>query len=322
MKPVTFGVHLISRGDGDPATNPFPSHRVMLEDGIRLERLGFEAVWLPDHYYFERPSGIETFPEVWTLLTAIAVKTEKLLLGTNVIAATFRHPAMMAKMAGALQELSGGRVLLGIGAGNQVNEHGAFGLDFEHRIGRFKEYLPIMTKLLDGETVTHDGRYFQLKNASLRTVNPPVPLWIAAGGEQMIGLAAKYGQGWNAAGGVSRNPGLFTEKYAQYAAACAANGKDVKDMDVTVMTFVGIAADDAGAKRMADELAVKSNLTPEALAGRMLVGTPDTVVAQLRNLTELGVNHHIFSIAESEQWPNYWDAAELITREVMPGIRA
>src|SRR3954447_24822404 len=126
MPSLEFGVHLISRGEGDPATTPFPSHKLMLEDGVRLEKLGFDAVWLPDHYYFERPAGLETFPEVWTLLTAIAMRTEKVRLGTNVLAATFRHPAMMAKMAGALQELSGGRVVLGIGAGNQTHENTAF----------------------------------------------------------------------------------------------------------------------------------------------------------------------------------------------------
>ena len=62
MPPLTFGVQLGGRGAGDPATTPFPSHRVMMDDGVRVEQLGFEAVWLPDHYYFERPSGLETFP--------------------------------------------------------------------------------------------------------------------------------------------------------------------------------------------------------------------------------------------------------------------
>src|SRR6059036_936171 len=108
MRPLALGVQLISRSDGDEATSPFPSHRLMSDDAVRVEQLGFDSVWLPDHFYFERPAGLTTFPEVWTLLTAIAVKTERLTLGTNVLAATFRHPALMAKMAGALQELAAG----------------------------------------------------------------------------------------------------------------------------------------------------------------------------------------------------------------------
>ena len=321
MPGLEFGVHLISRGDGDPAATPFPSHRVMLEDGVRVEQLGFDSVWVPDHFYFERPAGIETFPEAWTLLTAIAMKTERVKLGTNVIAATFRHPALMAKMAGALQELSGGRVLLGIGAGNQVNEHTAFGLDFPHRVGRFKEYLPIMCGLLNGETVSFEGRYFAVREASLRTVVPHVPIWIASGGPQMFELTARYASGWNMAGG-GTDPAAIKEKYDGFAAACRAAGRNVKELDVCKMTFAGVAPDATAARTMAAELAQKSNLTPEELAARMVVGTPDEIAAWLRTLTEIGVNHHIFSVAESEQGPSYWDAVELVTREVIPRVRA
>jgi len=321
MPGLEFGVHLISRGEGDPATTPFPSHRVMLEDGVRVEQLGFDSVWVPDHFYFERPSGIETFPDAWTLLTAIGVKTERVKLGTNVIAATFRHPALMAKMAGALQELSGGRLLLGIGAGNQVNEHGAFNLDFPRRIGRFKEYLPIMCGLLNGETVTFEGRYFTVREASLRTVVPEVPVWIASGGPQMFELTARYASGWNMAGG-GTDPAQIRAKYEGFAAACRAAGRNPKDFDVCKMTFVAVAPDAASAKRMVEEQATRSNLTPQELAARQVVGTPDEVVTWLRTLTEIGVNHHIFSVSESEQWPSYWDAVELLTREVIPRVRA
>lgn len=321
MRQLEFGVHLISRGDGDPATSPFPSHRVMMEDGVRVEKLGFDSVWLPDHYYFDRPSGIETFPEVWTLLTAIAVKTEKVKLGTNVLSATFRHPGMMAKMGGAIQDLSGGRFILGLGAGNQVNENTAFGHNFERRIGAFKEYLPIMTGLLNGETVTFEGRYFNLKNASLRTVVPHVPVWVASGGPQMFELTAKYATGWNMAGG-GTDPAAIREKYDGFAAACRAASKSIKDFDVCKMTFTAVAADEAGAKRLVDEMATKSNISPEALAARMTVGTPATIAKQLRALSEIGVNHHIFSLAESEQWPNYWDSVELLMKEVIPAVRA
>lgn len=321
MPSLGFGVHLISRGSGDPATTPFPSHKVMLEDGVKVEQLGFDAVWLPDHYYFERPAGIETFPDVFTLLTALAVKTEKVKLGTNVIAATFRHPALLAKMFGALQELSDGRAILGLGAGNQINEHTAFGLDFPHRIGRFKEYLPILTGLLNGETVTFEGKYFQIKDASLRTIVPEVPIWIASGGPQMFGLTAKYASGWNMAGG-GTDPALVKEKYDGFAAACAAAGKNSKEYDVCKMSFVGVAPDAAAAKSMADELATTSNLSPADLAARMIVDTPDNLAQKLRAFTAIGVNHHIFSVAQTSQFPDYWDAFELITREVMPRVRA
>ncbi len=320
MPTPGFGVHLISRGEGNPDTSPFPSHRVMADDGVRVERLGFDTVWIPDHFYFARPSGLETYPEAWTLLTAIAVKTERLRLGTNVLAATFRHPALMAKMAGALQDLSGGRVILGLGAGNQPLEHAAFGLDFEHRIGRFKEYMPILHGLLNGETVTFEGRYFNLREASLRTVAPNVPVWIAAGGPQMFALTARYASGWNMAGG-GTDPVTVRAKYDAFADACRAAGRDVKDLDVCKMTFMAVAPDARSVQAMRDELATKSNTTPEALAQRMVVDTPDAIAARLRTLTDIGINHHILSVAESEQWPNYWEAIELAVREIVPRVR-
>src|SRR5262249_46222896 len=321
MRPVAVGLQLIARSDGDPTTTPFPSHRVMSDDAVRVEQLGFDSVWLPDHFYFERPSGIVTFPEAWTLLTAIAVKTERVALGTNVLAATFRHPALMAKMAGAVQELSGGRLILGIGAGNQAHEHAAFGLDFAHRIGRFKEYLPLMTDLLAGKTVTFSGRYYTLQDASLRTVAPFVPVWVAAGGPQMFELTARYAQGWNMAGGGSEVE-TVRAKYDQFAAACRRVGRDASDFDVAKLVFVGLAADSTGAGAMLQELAAESNTTPDAIAARMVVGTPDQVAARLCGFAEVGVNHFMCSVSQSAQWPNYWDAIELLAREVSRRLRA
>jgi alkanesulfonate monooxygenase SsuD/methylene tetrahydromethanopterin reductase-like flavin-dependent oxidoreductase (luciferase family) len=321
-RTLGFGVHLISRGTGDPATTPFPSHTLMLDDGIKVEQLGFDAIWLPDHYYFERAGGlVETYPDVWTLLTALAMKTERVQLGTNVLAATFRHPALLAKMAAALQELSGGRLILGLGAGNQPKEHQAFGLDFEHRIGRFKEYLPILTGLLDGQTVTLEGRYFTVREASLRTVVPAVPMWIASGGPQMFDLTARFASGWNMAGG-GLERATAQQKYDAFAAACTGAGKNIGDFDVCKMTFMGIAPDAPGAARMVDELATNGNLTPDALKARTLVGTPDQIAAWLTTLTEVGVSHHICQVADSEQWPNYTDALELVAREVIPRVRS
>jgi alkanesulfonate monooxygenase SsuD/methylene tetrahydromethanopterin reductase-like flavin-dependent oxidoreductase (luciferase family) len=321
MRTLAFGVHLISRGAGDPATSPFPSHRVMLDDGVHAEKLGFDSLWLPDHFYFERSAGIETYPDCWTLLTALAMRTERVLLGTNVLAATFRHPALMAKMASALQELSDGRVLLGLGAGNQPHEHNAFGLDFEHRIGRFKEYLPILHDLLEGQTVTFRGRYFTLDAASLRTVVPSVPVWVAAGGPQMFELTARYASGWNMAG-AGMDPAAIRQKYGDFSDACRAAGKDPAEMDVCKMTFLAIAPDGGAVSSMKEELAARSKVDVQTLGTRLLVGTPDTIVEHIRMLTEVGVNHHIFNVAESEQWPEYRDALECVAREVVPRVNS
>jgi alkanesulfonate monooxygenase SsuD/methylene tetrahydromethanopterin reductase-like flavin-dependent oxidoreductase (luciferase family) len=320
MPALEFGVQMIARGAGDPATSPNPGHRLMLEDGQRIEQLGLDSLWLPDHFYFERPSGIDPYPEVWTLLSALAATTERIKLGTNVLAATFRHPALMAKMAGAVQDLSDGRFILGLGAGNQTHEHAAFGFDFAHRIGRFKEYLPIMTGLLKGETVTFDGRYFTLNEASLRTFVPPVPVWVASGGPQMYELTARYASGWNMAGGGMTMAGNKA-KYDEFAASCSAIGRSVRDYDICKMTFMAVAPDGPSVDRMVDELATRGKVTPDALTRRTLVATPDGIAEFLRGLVDLGINQQILAVQPSEQWPSYLDAVELLTREVIPRVR-
>ena len=290
----------------------------MLEDGIAAERLGFDSVWVADHFYFQQPAGLVVYPEAWTLLTAIAARTERITVGTDVISATFRHPAMLAKMAGAVQDLCGGRLVLGIGAGNQAHEHAAFGLDFEHRIGRFKEYLPILHGLLNGETVTHAGKYFTLDDASLRTFVPSVPLWIASGGPQMFDLTVRYGQGWNVAAG--QDPAAVKHKYDEFATACARAGRDVNEFDICKLSFIGIAENAGSAERMRHELSQKAKLAPEDFARRTLVGTPETIADYLRSISDVGVNHHMLAVAQSEQWSNYPDAFALVQSEVVPRL--
>jgi len=320
MKPIEFGVHLQSRPPADPDTEPNPSHVQMLDDAIRAEQLGFGTVWVPDHYYFQMPWGLETYPEAWTLMTAIAMKTERVRIGSDVIAAGFRHPALMAKMAGALQELSGGRLILGIGAGNQIHEHTAFDVGFERRVGRFKEYMAVMTALMNGETVTLEGRHYTLREATLRTVVPKVPIWIAAGGEQMMGLVAKYASGWNPAG-VGGNRETFKTKYAMLTQAMQANGRDVSELDIGMMFGLVVEADAAAAKQTAEAMAAKHNTTVDAVTQRIAIGTPDVIAARIRTFTEIGLNHVIFA---PSLWPRperFHEQLEMLVREVAPLVQ-
>jgi alkanesulfonate monooxygenase SsuD/methylene tetrahydromethanopterin reductase-like flavin-dependent oxidoreductase (luciferase family) len=320
MASIEFGFHTVARSQGDPATEPNPSHKLMLRDAQQAEKLGFDAVWVPDHFYFERPYGLETYPDLWTLLTAIGVTTERVRLGTNVIAATFRHPALLAKMAGALQELTDGRLILGMGAGNQPHEHNAFDLPFERRIGRFKEYIPILTALMNGETVSVEGRHFTLREATLRTAVPKVPIWIASGGEQMHALTAKYAGGWNAAGG-NASPEAFKAKYDGLAAACRAVGRNVKELEVCLLVFLAPEPDSATARRTLEGLAARNSMTPEELQARTWVGTPDEIAARLRPFAKLGVTHFICATSLAPDPERYLERVELLAREVFPRVR-
>jgi alkanesulfonate monooxygenase SsuD/methylene tetrahydromethanopterin reductase-like flavin-dependent oxidoreductase (luciferase family) len=291
-----------------------------MEDGIRVERLGFDAVWIADHYYLAEPSGINAFPEAWTLLTAIAVRTERLIIGTNVLSASFRHPSLLAKMALAIQELSAGRFVLGLGAGNQVHEHAAFGLDFDHRIGRLKEYLPILAGLLRGETVTFTGQYYTLSEASLRTPVQPLPVWLGADGPRMLDLTARYASGWNI-GRFGTDLGAIKAKLDAFSMACNEVNRKMEDFDMGKMTFIAVAPNAAGAMAMVDELSTKRQITPETLKAQIVVATPDGIAAHLHALMDLGVSHHILVVLESEQWPNHSDAVEFVASDVLPRVR-
>jgi alkanesulfonate monooxygenase SsuD/methylene tetrahydromethanopterin reductase-like flavin-dependent oxidoreductase (luciferase family) len=322
MRALTFGLFTQPRGQGDPAIEPHPSHRVMLRDAQEGERLGFDAVWVPDHFYMTRPTKIETFPEAWTLLTAIGVTTERVRIGNMVIAAGFRHPALLAKMAGALQELVGGRLILGLGAGNQVHEHTAFDLGFERRIGRFKEYLPILTRLMNGETVSVEGRHYTLREATLRTQVPEVPIWIASGGEQMFDLTARYAQGWNVAGGTGFDAAAFRTRYEAFGAAARAVGKTVDDYEVSHLSFLGIAPDAASARETLEYMAAENKVEPEAFARTRAIGTPDQIAEKMIAMRALGVEHFVCIVNLEPHPESYWERVELFAREVLPRVRA
>jgi alkanesulfonate monooxygenase SsuD/methylene tetrahydromethanopterin reductase-like flavin-dependent oxidoreductase (luciferase family) len=321
MAKVELGYFTQPRGQGDPATQPHPSHTLMLRDTQAAEKLGFDAVWVPDHFYMERPTKIETFPDCWTLLTAIGVTTERVKVGTMVIAAGFRHPALLAKSAAALQELTAGRLILGLGAGNQAHEHNAFGLGFERRIGRFKEYLAVMANLWQGEMVTREGRHYTLRGASLRTAVPEVPVMIAAGGEQMFELTARYAQSWNVAGGTGFDVEAFKARKRAMFEACRKVGRDPSTLGISHLSFLGVAADAAEAREILEATAAELKADPAVVERQRGIGTPDQIAAKMRAMVELGVDHFVCVTNLTPHPERYWERIELLAREVLPRVR-
>ena len=323
MPPLAIGFGA-PRGVGDPRNFGPPSHTRMLAYAQRAEELGFDSVWFPDHFYFERPPGVFTpYPEAWTTMTATLATTKRVRVGSMVLAAGFRHPALLAHMASALQELSGGRLLLGLGAGNQIAEHTAFGLGFDRRVGRFEEYLDILTRLLKGETVTLHGKHYQLENASLLRPTPQVPIVVAAGGDRMTRLTAKYANGWNAAGAGGLDGELFRQKLAALRAAVEAEGRDPDQFEITYSATVMVAADQAQADQYVDLLAsIPPTIAPSEVRERFVVGTPDQVATILRRPIEWGANHLICAIGAQPFtiWSD--EMVDLFAKEVMPRVRA
>jgi FMNH2-dependent dimethyl sulfone monooxygenase len=298
MVRIGFGV---PRYVGDPAAafSP-PRHQDMLRYAQRAERLGFDSVWVPDHSYFEWPAGVfEPYPEAWTLLTAIGVTTERVQIGSMVLAAGFRHPAVLAKMAAALQELTNGRLLLGVGAGNLAAEHAAFGISFDNRVSRFEEYLAILGGLLANDPVTLMGRYYTVADGSLRMPNPPhppVPIWIAANGQRMLSLAARYASGWNGAG-ISGDGHALRASLAALRAACEKHARNADEIEISCSANVLVLPSAAAAQAMVEHVATAiPGVTLESVRDRYVIGTPDEVAARLATIVDWGVTHLICSI--------------------------
>ena len=164
------------------------------------ERLGYDSVWVSDH--FTSPRGHPHAMESWTVLSALASSTREIRLGTYVLCNQFRHPSLLAKMASTLDNISKGRLELGIGAGWIKDEHVAFGFGWDKhsvRIERLKESVRIVRKLWTENHVSYEGKYFRLKDAMLepKPFQKPHPsIWIGGNSSAIKGVVAEVGDGW------------------------------------------------------------------------------------------------------------------------------
>jgi F420-dependent oxidoreductase-like protein len=201
-----------------------------LRDVWRIaDEAGFDHVWDFDHLASIGPNGTERpVYEGWTLLAAIAASTRRVRFGALVTGNTYRHPAVLAKMAVTVDHLSGGRLEFGIGAAWAEAEHQMFGIEgLEHRVGRLRESLEVMTSLWTRERTTFDGRYYHFKDAIANPKpiqKPHPPIWIGAGGDQMLQIVARYADVWNVSG--ASTPGAAAELSEKLDAACLKVGRD------------------------------------------------------------------------------------------------
>jgi len=163
------------------------------------EEVGLGSIWLGDHLLYRDDGREERGPlEVWTLLAAIAAVTERATLGPLVACASFHPPGLIAKMAATVDDVSRGRLVLGLGAGWNETEYRAFGLPYDHRVSRFEESFEIVRRMLAGERVTLDGRFWRADDLVL--MPPPerrIPLMIGSNGPRMLSIALPHVDWWN-----------------------------------------------------------------------------------------------------------------------------
>jgi probable F420-dependent oxidoreductase len=211
------------------------SWRVLRDLAAELEELGYDSLWTTDHLLPR--SGDPSGPvfEAWQLLPAWAAATSRIRLGTLVSSATFRHPALLAKMVVTLDHISSGRAILGIGAGNFQSEHGRLGIPFgdhRQRLERLTESLTIVRGLTRGERVTYSGRHYQLTDAVAQPVpvQSRIPMLIGGQSDRAIRVAAEFGDIWHTVGA----PEVVEQRLGALRRRCAVIGRDPDSIRVFV----------------------------------------------------------------------------------------
>ena len=262
---------------------------------LRAEAAGFDDLWIDDHLLSDEGDWRADKFEAWTTLAAVAAITERARLGLLVGANTLRNPGLTAKMVTTIDHVSGGRAILGIGAGWFEREHEAFGFDFGRSIGerldRLVEAVPLMRRLLDGETVTHDGPFYRFADAvcAPRPVQPHLPILIGGSGpRKTLPLIARSADLWNAYG----TPDEVAAADAILRGACEAAGRDEREIERTVNLNVVIRssrteAEAAGAGYLA------AHPPQDDERGLSAGGTVEEVVAALARYRDVGFAHPI-----------------------------
>lgn len=285
------------------------------------EELGFTGLFRSDHFTNASPPDLDSL-ELWVSLTWLASHTQRIQFGPLVTPASFRHPALTARMAAAVDDLSGGRLVLGLGAGWQEREHHLYGfelLDVERRFARFEEALEVILLLLHSEApVEYSGTYYQLNGAILlprpaRRNGPPI-LVGGNGLRRTLPLAARFADEWNA---IFIPATRFNKLNARLDELLQALGREPGEVRRSLMTgcVLGSDADDVQRKV---QLRSKGKFSADELRQRgLIVGTPSEFQDQLQKLAEAGVQRVML------QWLELDDMAglELLADKVLPVFR-
>lgn len=223
------------------------------------EATGWDRVYVADHFMADGETATDPSPtevlEATAALASLAVATERVRLGSLVLGVTYRHPAVLANWAATVDHASGGRLVLGLGAGWQENEHEQYGITLGPRgarIARFEEACTIITSLLTERSTTFDGNYYQLHGALCepKPVQPRLPLLIGGKGNRMMGLVARHAEEWNTWG----LPDAIAERRAALDQRCEAIGRDPREIATSCQARWYFDDD----QRAADELVAAS----------------------------------------------------------------
>jgi F420-dependent oxidoreductase-like protein len=291
---------------------PWPD---VLEVARHAEATGWDGVYVADHF-MGNAGGIDPVSspvlEATAVLSALASATERLRIGPMVFGATYRHPAVLANWAATVDRISGGRLVLGIGAGWQINEHEQYGIELppvRQLVDRFGEYCEVLHGLLRTDKTTFEGDWFHLQDALCepKPVQEPLPVLIGAKGDRMLGLVARYADEWNTGG----LPDEVAERAAFLDRRCEAIGRDPATIVRSTQVPMLITDDENEARR-----AVASIAPRVAVAG-----TVDQITELVAGWSDAGFDEVILLDLLLGEGQQRLDAMDQFLESVAPSFR-
>jgi F420-dependent oxidoreductase-like protein len=264
---------------------PTQSYADVLALARHVEQTGWDGFWWADHFMADGKDTSGPWQESWTILSALAASVPRMRFGPLVMGNTYRHPTVLAKMAATLDHVSGGRVVLGLGAGWQENEHRAYGIPFYtlgERLARLDEACQVIKSLFANERTTFDGKYYQLTDAPLapKPVQRPLPLLVGGGGEKKtLRIAARHADEWNVWG----DPATLRRKNGILDGYCRELGRDPRQIRRSAVALLFLN----------DDKAFIENIKQRVTGRPIIAGNLDEVRAIVRDYEAAGVDELI-----------------------------
>jgi F420-dependent oxidoreductase-like protein len=289
------------------------SFKALADRAIQAEKLGYHSLWLVDHFWNRGIPDADCL-ESTAAMSALAARTEKLRIGTLVLCNSFRNPALLAKSLTTIDNVSNGRLEIGLGAGWMDEEYRGYGYEFPTmgtRLRQLEEGLQVMKLLFTEKRATFKGRYYALDEAynnpkPVQTPHPPITIG-GSGEKVMLKIVAKHADRWNCPAGYRS----FEGKLNVLKDHCKAVGRDINSINISEQLLVCIGATEA---EVEDKWKVASRLKPFSLTG--IKGTPAQITEQLHDRVRKGIT--FFTVMFGDFGPP--QTIDLFAREVMPAF--
>jgi len=292
MESVDFGVQI------EPQYGF--AYNDIFEVASEAETLGFESIWVSDHFFMTNDSLDINCLECWTVLTALARDTKKLRLGAMVASQSYRNPALSANIAASVDHISGGRLNFGIGAGWKEVEYCSYGYGFPRagrRIRQLEEALEIAKKMWTEPKATHSGKYYQVKDALCvpKPVQMPLPIWVGGTGTMTLKVAAKHADAVNFAW--SHSPEFIAERFNVLKRHCGEIGRDFNEIRKSAGLMVRIMDDSNEEEVVRDE----RYLRYIGKQNPVIMATPEGLAEMINDYIDVGVTHIILRFHFGEE---------------------